>query len=66
MIPAKEALQAISNRRGDAVAVATTTPLRLWGALSQRRDLDADLSDCMDKASSVGLGVWHSHSLTVR
>ena len=57
MIPAREALQAIANRRGDAVAVATTTPLRLWGELSQRRDLDADLSDCMDKASSVGLGL---------
>ena len=57
MIPAREALQAISNRRADAVAVATTTPLRLWGEVSQRRDLDADLSDCMDKASSVGLGL---------
>ena len=57
MIPAREALQAIASRRGDAVAVATTTPLRLWGELSQRRDLDADLSDCMDKASSVGLGL---------
>lgn len=57
MMPAREALQAISTRRGDAVAVATTTPLRLWGEVSQRRDLDADLSDCMDKASSVGLGL---------
>ena len=57
MIPAREALQAISRLRGEAVAVATTTPLRLWGELSQRRELDADLSDCMDKASSVGLGL---------
>ena len=57
MIPAREALRAISRLRGDAVAVATTTPLRLWGELSQRRDLDADLSDCMDKASSLGLGL---------
>lgn len=39
------------------MAVATTTPLRLWGELSQRRDLDADLSDCMDKAASLGLGL---------
>ncbi len=57
MIPAREALQAISAHRRDAVTVATTTPLRLWGEISQRRDLDADLSDCMDKASSVGLGL---------
>lgn len=57
MIPAREALQAICRLRGEAVAVATTTPLRLWGELSQRRELDADLSDCMDKASSVGLGL---------
>ena len=39
------------------MAVATTTPLRLWGEISQRRDLDADLSDCMDKAASLGLGL---------
>lgn len=57
MIPAREALQAISAHRRDAVTVATTTPLRLWGEISQRRDLDADLSDCMDKASSIGLGL---------
>ena len=57
MIPARDAIQAISSLRGDAVAVATTTPLRLWGEASQRRDLDADLSDCMDKACSIGLGV---------
>ena len=56
-MPAREALQAISRLRGDAVAVATTTPLRLWAELSHRRDLDADLSDCMDKASSLGLGL---------
>ena len=57
MIPALEAARAISRRRGDAAVVAAATSLRAWGAVSQRRELDVDLSDCMDKASSVGLGI---------
>ena len=37
--------------------VSTTAALREWCGLSSRRELDVDLSDCMDKASSVALGI---------
>ena len=57
MIPASEAARAISSQRGDAVVVAATTALRTWCAVSTRRDLDVDLSDCMDKAPSLALGI---------
>ena len=57
MIPSQEAIKAINNRRGTAIAVSTTIALREWSEVSQRRELDLDLSDCMDKASSVGLGI---------
>ena len=37
--------------------VSATVALREWSAVSERRDLDLDLSDCMDKAPGVGLGI---------
>ena len=57
MIPAHDAINAINVHREEAVVVSTTAALRIWSSASRRRDLDVDLSDCMDKASSVGLGV---------
>ena len=57
MIPSLEAVKAINTWRGDAVVVSATSALREWTSVSGRRDLDLDLSDCMDKAASVGLGV---------
>jgi phosphonopyruvate decarboxylase len=50
-------MRAIGRWRDDAVVVSTTAALREWSAVSRRRELDLDLSDCMDKAASVGLGI---------
>lgn len=37
--------------------VATSDALRNWSLVSERRDLDVDLKDCMDRAPAVGLGL---------
>ncbi|PKB78434.1 MAG: hypothetical protein BZY88_18530 [SAR202 cluster bacterium Io17-Chloro-G9] len=52
-----EAAKAINYHRKDAVAVSTSSALRDWNQISQRRDLDVDLTDCMDRAPGVGLGL---------
>ena len=57
MIPSMEAAKAINYHRKDAVAVSTSSALRDWNQVSQRRDLDVDLTDCMDRAPGVGLGL---------
>ena len=57
MISSLEAIKAINSWRGDALVVSATVALREWSSVSRRRDLDLDLSDCMDKAPSVGLGL---------
>ncbi len=57
MIPAPEAARLIHSRRRDAVVVSTSAALRHWSAVSARRDLDVDLTDCQDKAADVALGV---------
>jgi thiamine pyrophosphate-dependent acetolactate synthase large subunit-like protein len=57
LIPFLEAVKAISAWREDAVVVSATAALRGWSAVSQCRELDLDISDCMDKAISVGLGI---------
>ena len=57
MIPSKEAARAISFHRQDAVVVSTSSALRDWNQVSERRDLDIDLTDCMDRAPAVGLGL---------
>lgn len=57
MIPSMEAARAVNYHRKDAVVVATSSALRDWVLVSQRRDLDVDLKDCMDRAPSVGLGL---------
>ena len=61
MIPSLEAIKAINSQRGDAVVVATSAALMEWSSISLKRELDLDISDCMDKASSVGLGVALAH-----
>ncbi len=48
---------AVNFHRKDALVVATSSALREWAQVSQRRDLDVDLKDCMDRAPAVGLGL---------
>ena len=57
MIPSMEAAKAIDFHRKDALVVSTSAALRDWSKVSQRRDLDVDLADCMDRAPAVGLGL---------
>ncbi len=57
MIPSMEATRAVNYHRKDALVVATSAALREWCLVSQRRDLDLDLKDCMDRAPAVGLGL---------
>jgi sulfopyruvate decarboxylase subunit beta len=57
VIPSIEAAKAIDFHRRDALVVATSAALRDWNQVSQRRDLDIDLTDCMDRAPAVGLGL---------
>ncbi len=57
MIPAREVARAINYHRSDALVVSTSAALRDWHQVSQRRDLDIDLTDCMDRAPAVGLGL---------
>lgn len=37
--------------------VSTSAALRDWHPVSQRREWDVDLTDCMDRAPAVGLGL---------
>ena len=57
MIPSMEATKAVNFHRKDALVVSTSFALREWSRVSERRDLDVDLSDCMDRAPAVGLGL---------
>ena len=57
MIRSIEATKAVNFHRKDALVVATSSALRDWVQVSQRRDLDVDLMDCMDRAPAVGLGL---------
>ncbi len=57
MIPSLEAAKAIDFHRGDSLVVSTSSALRDWNQVSRRRDLDIDLTDCMDRAPAVGLGL---------
>lgn len=52
-----EATKAVNYHRKDALVVSTSSSLREWSQVSERRDLDIDLSDCMDRAPAVGLGL---------
>ncbi len=57
MIPSMEAAKAIDFHRKDALVVSTSAALRDWNQVSRRRDLDIDLTDCLDRAPAVGLGL---------
>ena len=57
MIPSMEATKAVNFHRKGALVVSTSSALREWSQVSERRDLDVDLSDCMDRAPAVGLGL---------
>ena len=57
MIPSMEATKAVNFHRKDALVVSTSFALREWSQVSERRDLDVDLSDCMDRAPAIGLGL---------
>ena len=57
MIPSMEATKAVNFHRKDALVVSTSFALREWNQVSERRDLDVDLFDCMDRAPAVGLGL---------
>lgn len=52
-----DATKAVNFHRRDALVVATSSALREWCVVSQRRDLDLDVKDCMDRAPAVGLGL---------
>ena len=56
-IPYGEAARAVNYHRGDSVVVSTSAALREWSRVSERRELDLDLMDCMDRAPAVGLGL---------
>ena len=56
-IPSIEATKAVNYHRNDALVVSTSSALREWSQVSQRRNLDVDLTDCMDRAPAVGLGL---------
>ena len=56
-IPYGEAARAVNYHRGDALVVSTSSALREWSQVSERRELDLDLTDCMDRAPAVGLGL---------
>lgn len=56
MIAGAEALRWLAGQRGEALVVTTMTTGRLWPVVSTRKDLDLPISNCMGKASSVGLG----------
>ena len=52
-----EATKAVNFHRNNALVVSTSSALRDWSQVSERRDLDVDISDCMDRAPAVGLGL---------
>lgn len=56
-IPYRQAARAVNYHRGDALVVATSSALRQWCQVSDRRELDLDLMDCMDRAPAVALGL---------
>ena len=57
MISASEAVKVINSHRNQSVVVSTSKALREWNQISNRRDLDVDILDCMDKVADVALGI---------
>ena len=57
MIPAIEAIKAISQSRNDSIVVSIMTPSRYWAQISENPELDLPIFGAMGKASSVALGL---------
>ena len=57
MIPSMEATKAVNYHRQNSLVVSTSSALREWNTVSTRRDLDVDLTDWMDRAPAIGLGL---------
>ena len=57
MIPCHEAVQLLSEMRGDAIVVNTMTPSRYWKDISDNPDYDLPIAGGMGKASSMALGL---------
>jgi thiamine pyrophosphate-dependent acetolactate synthase large subunit-like protein len=57
MISAERAIQAIAERRGDAIVIPTMMTARVWPRYSKLESHDLPLNGCMGKASSLGLGI---------
>ena len=56
-IPYADAARAVNYHRRESLVVSTSAALREWSQVSERRELDVDLMDCMDRAPAVGLGL---------
>ncbi len=57
MIPCHEAVQFLSDTRGDAIVVNTMTPSRYWKDITNNPDYDLPIAGGMGKASSIALGL---------
>ncbi len=57
MLKALELLPWLAAQRGQAVVVNTMTTARLWPAVTTKREFDLPISNCMGKATPVGLGL---------
>ena len=56
-IRVSQALRAIQDNRGDCLVVSAGAPLIGWSTVSERRDLDIDLTDCVSRAPALALGL---------
>ena len=56
-IRASHALRAIHEQRRDCLVVSAGAPLLGWSTVSERRDLDIDLTDCVGRAPALALGL---------
>ena len=57
MINLEAALRLMEPRRGDAVLIACQESRQTWAEVSNNPELDIPFAGCMDKGSSLGLGI---------
>lgn len=57
MINSYDAIEAISEVRGNAIVVSIMTPNRYFEKLSKNKDLDLPVFGAMGKASNIALGI---------
>ena len=57
MINSYDAIEAISEVRGNAIVVSIMTPNRYFEKLSKNKDLDLPVFGAMGKASNIELGI---------